>query len=899
MEKIKDNLEWLKVSQLSVGMNIAVPKAERSTIHGGILPDESDLELGEGDIMWDEIVEIKKVGEEQVYDIEVEGTHNFVAGHLIDSNTKEKLSEQEEKEYLNNENEDKRDVFYGAIFAHNTYISGNVGIGTTGPAAKLAINGGLHVGGDSDPGDNNALIDGTLTVTGAVTLTTDLGVASGGTGVSTFTTNGILYGNSATSILVTAAGTSGQMLQADGTGVPGFVTFSGDATIAVGGAITVADDSHNHVITNIDTFTSAELATQLSNETGSGLAVFATSPQFTTSITTAGTFALNPAGALTIGDNGDTLFLDSSDWDISTTGAMTGISGITNDGGYTQTGVSANIFSGSVGIGDTNPSYMLSVDGTASISGQTIITGGDGSVYTYNNSLNAGYDDNAAGNLWLNYRGYNDGATQYRNLRIGDGKQNIIMEVTGSSGAVYISSISTSPPAYVIETNGILAAGGWVDMAEYMPLDSTNYEPGELISARTPTQQEIDDQLTSESFIGTLTNTSYDSQLIGVISQPGTPGLGPVDKENYKAITMVGRVPVKVSTENGPIKVGDYLTSSTTPGVAMKATKPGTVIGKALEAFSNNSDNSSIVTGQILVFVNLTWYDGGFTQILSEITDITNAPLDKRILTIDDLGNVGINATASISDDLYVGKKLYVDGMDIKDEIEKIKLSLNSQGTTGAIVTTSNPILPNSELMASVFQGLKNAGIEIVNGIVKIAQLMVKTLVVEKNADQTQSSIGEGVIKAKDTSVTIESNQVLPSSKIFVTFRTDYGSRWWIGYQEKGRFIVNIAEPLLDDIKFDWWIVQTEPVEITETASPVLPTTETVTPTTETVPTIETTTTPTTETTSVPTDTTVIPTDTTAPTTDTTIVPETVPTDTTTTSDTEPVTIIPETTATP
>lgn len=42
--------------------------------------------------------------------------------------------------------------------------TGNVGIGTTGPSAKLAINGGLHVGGDSDPGNKNALIDGTLNV---------------------------------------------------------------------------------------------------------------------------------------------------------------------------------------------------------------------------------------------------------------------------------------------------------------------------------------------------------------------------------------------------------------------------------------------------------------------------------------------------------------------------------------------------------------------------------------------------------------------------------------------------------------------------------------------------------------------------------------------------------------
>ena len=44
--------------------------------------------------------------------------------------------------------------------------SGNVGIGTTTPSSKLSINGGLHVGGDSDAGDNNLLVDGNLTVSG-------------------------------------------------------------------------------------------------------------------------------------------------------------------------------------------------------------------------------------------------------------------------------------------------------------------------------------------------------------------------------------------------------------------------------------------------------------------------------------------------------------------------------------------------------------------------------------------------------------------------------------------------------------------------------------------------------------------------------------------------------------
>ena len=48
--------------------------------------------------------------------------------------------------------------------------AGNFGIGTTSPAAKLAINGGLHVGGDSDPGDDNLAVDGTSTLTGTVAI---------------------------------------------------------------------------------------------------------------------------------------------------------------------------------------------------------------------------------------------------------------------------------------------------------------------------------------------------------------------------------------------------------------------------------------------------------------------------------------------------------------------------------------------------------------------------------------------------------------------------------------------------------------------------------------------------------------------------------------------------------
>jgi hypothetical protein len=40
--------------------------------------------------------------------------------------------------------------------------AGNLGVGTRTPAAKLAVNGGVHIGGDADPGDKNLLVDGSI-----------------------------------------------------------------------------------------------------------------------------------------------------------------------------------------------------------------------------------------------------------------------------------------------------------------------------------------------------------------------------------------------------------------------------------------------------------------------------------------------------------------------------------------------------------------------------------------------------------------------------------------------------------------------------------------------------------------------------------------------------------------
>jgi hypothetical protein len=64
-------------------------------------------------------------------------------------------------------------------------------------------------------------------VLGTLELGTDLAVAHGGTGASTFTSNGILYGNGASALQVTAAGSEGKVLQAGSGGTPEFGDLDG------------------------------------------------------------------------------------------------------------------------------------------------------------------------------------------------------------------------------------------------------------------------------------------------------------------------------------------------------------------------------------------------------------------------------------------------------------------------------------------------------------------------------------------------------------------------------------------------------------------------------------------------------------------------------------------------
>ncbi|RLF08229.1 MAG: hypothetical protein DRJ60_00880 [Thermoprotei archaeon] len=182
-----------------------------------------------------------------------------------------------------------------------------------------------------------------------------------------------------------------------------------------------------------------------------------------------------------------------------------------------------------------------------------------------------------------------------------------------------------------IRATGSIDANQSFDIAEAYPIDSQCEkenncpEVGDVVSI-------------GENSLLEKSSIPYDEKLIGVISENPAFSIGAWNMAtSSRLVALAGRVPVKVSLENGPIEAGDLLTSaSSTPGAAMKATEPGRVIGIALEPFngtttqcSNSNDQNStssnsgicnlefgnsLPIGKVMVFVNPHWSIGQLTE---------------------------------------------------------------------------------------------------------------------------------------------------------------------------------------------------------------------------------------------------------------------------------------------
>jgi len=184
-------------------------------------------------------------------------------------------------------------------------------------------------------------------------------------------------------------------------------------------------------------------------------------------------------------------------------------------------------------------------------------------------------------------------------LGIGTSNPTHNLDVPGNTrfGSVNTDFLFTDAMLAPQISTGILEITGGSDIAEPFNV-AGDAEPGMVVS--------IDPERLGEM---RLSSTAYDSRVAGVISGAGgvNPGLTLTQEgtvaDGEHPVALSGRVWCYVDADAaGPVAAGDLLTTSPTPGHAMKATDrdraPGAVIGKAMSSLEEGR-------GLVLVLVNL------------------------------------------------------------------------------------------------------------------------------------------------------------------------------------------------------------------------------------------------------------------------------------------------------
>ncbi len=248
---------------------------------------------------------------------------------------------------------------------------------------------------------------------------------------------------------------------------------------------------------------------------------------------------------------------------------------------------------GNVGIGTTSPVSALleikpSIDGSRQLqldqqnwySGFGFTVKDDGSLYIERGSSQI---------MTMQLNGY---------VGVGTTIPTAIFEVNGDVKLTANSGASMTFQDGTVQStawNGTTLGGDYAEAVDVSGERKT-YEPGDVI---------VIDSDTTGMF--GKSKEAYSKLVAGIYStKPGLVGrritTGRPNKDAEVPMAMMGIVPTKVSTENGAIKRGDLLVTSSKPGYAMKGTNPslltGAVIGKALGTLAEG-------TGLIEVLVAL------------------------------------------------------------------------------------------------------------------------------------------------------------------------------------------------------------------------------------------------------------------------------------------------------
>jgi hypothetical protein len=276
---------------------------------------------------------------------------------------------------------------------------------------------------------------------------------------------------------------------------------------------------------------------------------------------------------------------------------------VLNDGDWVASGDNIYRETGSIGIGSSvvNPNFTLGVQGNLQVMsndpedlaneiGSLGFVGASGATFLTDSHLVAMYslnDLNTETDVLALFAGENSdagsqfiecsrfGAVEDREFRV------------DVSGEVYADGDFHAMGADFAEMIRANEGAAEARAGDVMVIDVDN-DRGVSVSSTAASSLVAGVYSTDPAFIGSLRD--WDE---GSVSQMKV-------KYGEIPLAVVGIVPCRVSAENGPIRRGDLLVTSSTPGHAMRDDnpRPGTILGKALGSLGSG-------TGMIEILVTL------------------------------------------------------------------------------------------------------------------------------------------------------------------------------------------------------------------------------------------------------------------------------------------------------
>jgi hypothetical protein len=306
-----------------------------------------------------------------------------------------------------------------------------------------------------------------------------------------------------------------------------------------------------------------------------------------------------------------------------------------------------------------------------------------------------------------------------------------------------------------------------------------------------------------------LVNTGSDAQhtlslnYIGLIS-PAIKAIQQLDART-SFITNTGSTTQSLKVD----AAGNVGIGTTTQGTAFSVLGNATVSGTvSAGAFTTNGD----VTANNVVALNSlkaasflaprSAFDSAVNAVGFASTTAPSAVFtaggDINLLT---LATYNLGSVSALADRLATAETRL-------DTIESRLAALEAgNASSTASSTPSGGML--SIASSTIINALHSVGVYLMDGIAQFRSLAADRFIAATDS-AGNSSAGQGVILAGNTSALVTNAYVVPGSRIFVSFTSTTTSAWYIADKKAGSFRVVLATAPAADTTFDYFIVETD-----------------------------------------------------------------------------------------